>query len=76
MTWCSGKESASNAGDTRDVSLVPGLERSLEVGNGNPTPVFLPGRFQGEKSLPDYSSYGSKESDMTEHAHLLTLEGI
>ena len=30
------------------------------------TPVFLPGEFQGQRSLADYSSWGYKESDMTE----------
>ena len=30
------KESACNAGDAGDVSLIPGSGKSLEVGNGNP----------------------------------------
>ena len=34
--WCSGKESVSNAGDLRDADSIPGLERSLGVGSGNP----------------------------------------
>ena len=32
-----------------------------------PTPVFLPGKFHGQRSLVDYSPWGGKESDMTEH---------
>ena len=32
----SGKESAFNAGDVRDSSSVPGLERSPGGGHGNP----------------------------------------
>ena len=32
----SGKESASNAGDIRDVGLIPGLGRSPGEGHGNP----------------------------------------
>ena len=35
-----------------------------------PTPVFLPGEFHGQRSLTDYSPWGHKESDTTE---LLTL---
>ena len=35
-----------------------------------PTPVFLPGKFHGQRSLAGYSSWGCKESDMTEHACL------
>ena len=31
-----------------------------------PTPVFLPGESHGQRSLADYSSWGHKESDMTE----------
>ena len=31
-----GKNSPSNAGDTRDTSLIPGLGKSLGEGNGNP----------------------------------------
>ena len=31
-----------------------------------PTPIFLPGEFHGQKSLADYSPWGCKESDMTE----------
>ena len=31
-----------------------------------PTPVFLPGRFHGERSLAGYSPRGCKESDKTE----------
>ena len=30
------KNLAANAGDTRDVGLIPGLERFPEEGNGNP----------------------------------------
>ena len=52
-----GKESACNAGDW---GLIPGLERSPEVGNGNPTPVFLPGESHGQRSLAKYSPCGCK----------------
>ena len=30
------KNPLANAGDTRDLGLIPGLGRSLEGGNGNP----------------------------------------
>ena len=33
------------------------------------TPVFLPGKFQGQRSLVGYSSWDCKELDMTEHIH-------
>ena len=31
------------------------------------TPVFLPGKFHGQRSLAGYSLWGCKESDTTEH---------
>ena len=31
-----------------------------------PTPVFLPGKFHGQRSLAGYSPQGCKELDMTE----------
>ena len=35
-----------------------------------PTPVFLPGEFHGQRSLADYSPWGRKESDTTEQLTL------
>ena len=34
-----------------------------------PTPVLLPGKFHGQRSLAGYSPWSCKESDMTEHTH-------
>ena len=59
----SGKESACQAGDTHSIH---GLKRSSGVGNDNLTPVFLPGKFNGQRSLAGYSPQGCRESDMTE----------
>ena len=36
-----------------------------------PTPVFLPGEFHGQRSLVDYSPWGLRESDTTERLTLL-----
>ena len=42
-----------------------------------PIPVFLPGKFDGQRSLEDYNPQGHKESDMTEATELAwTLEDI
>ena len=35
-----------------------------------PTPVFLPGEFHGQRSLEGYSSWSCKELDMTEQLTL------
>ena len=37
------------------------------------TPVLLPGKFHGWKSLVGYSSWGCKESDTTECLHFTSL---
>ena len=34
-----------------------------------PTPVLLPGKFHGQRSLVGYSPWGRKESDTTEQLH-------
>ena len=34
-----------------------------------PTPVFLPGKFHGRRSLIGYSLWGRKQSQMTERLH-------
>ena len=57
-----GKESAYSAGD---LGSNPGLGRSPGGGNGNP-PVFLPGKYHGQRSLVGYSPWGCKEPDMIE----------
>ena len=38
--WHSGKESTANAGDTRNMGLIPDLGRSPGVGNSNPLQYF------------------------------------
>ena len=63
----------ANAGDS---GLVPGPERSQIPWRREwqPTPVFLPGKSHGQRSLAGYNPWGHKESDTTErlphtHAH-------
>ena len=50
----SGKESAYNAGDTREVGAIPVSGRSPGGGHAT-TPVFFPGKSHGERSLVGYS---------------------
>ena len=52
-----GKESTYNAENTVDVCLIPGSERSLGEANGKPTPVFLPGKSHGQRSLEGSIKY-------------------
>ena len=61
------KNPPANAGDTRDEGLTSGLGRSIPCcKKWYPTSVFLPRKFHGQKSLEYYSSWGHKESGMTE----------
>ena len=50
------KNPPGHAGDT---GLIPGSGRS-PGGNGNPTPVFLPGKSHGQRSLAGYSLWRRK----------------
>ena len=59
------KNSPTNAGD---VGLIPGLGRFPQRRKWQPTPVFLPGKSHGQRSLLGCSLWGRKESDMTEQA--------
>jgi len=42
------------------------------LGQKNPTPVFLPGEFRGKRRQVGYSSWGCKELDTTEVANTFT----
>ena len=51
------KNLPANAGDW---SLISGSGRFPGEGNGNPTPISLPGKSHGQRSLEGYSSWGLK----------------
>ena len=67
MALVSGKESACQCRRhkrhdfDRWVGKIPGSRK------WHPTPVFLPGKFHGQRSLAGYSPWGRKELDATEH---------
>ena len=63
-----GKASAYNAGDP---GLIPGVKISCR--QWHPTPVLLPGKSHGRRSLVGYSPWGRKESDMTEWLHIFSF---
>ena len=41
-----------------------------------PTPIFLPGKFHGQRTLTGYSPYSHKESDMSDHARAKEDESL
>ena len=45
---------------------IPRSGRSHGEGNSNPTLVFLPGEFHGQRNMSGYSPRGRRELDMTE----------
>ena len=59
------KESAHNMG--KPGSFNPWVKKTPWRREWQPTPVFLPGKFHGQRSLAGYSPWGHKESDTTEH---------
>ena len=70
-----GSDSKESTHDARDSSLSPGLGRSLSrkwqlkiplSRKWQPTLVFLPGEFHGQRRLASYSPWGCKELDTTE----------
>ena len=64
------KNPPANEGDTRDVSLIPGLRRSPEEEIAIHSSI-LAGESHGQRSLTSYSPKGHKESDTTEQLCLL-----
>ena len=60
-----GKASACNAGDPGSIT---GSGRPWRR-KWHPTPILLPGKSHGQKSLVGYSPWGRKELDMTERLH-------
>ena len=56
----------ANVENIGDAGSVPGLGRSPGRGNGNPTPVFLPGESQGRGSLAGCRLWGRTELETTE----------
>ena len=52
------KNLPANAGDTRDIGLIPGLGRSAGGGHGNLLRLFFLGESHGQRSLVCYSPWG------------------
>ena len=75
LRWRSVKNLSANAEDVRDAGLIPGMGRSLGR-RWQPTPVFLPGKSHGQRSLMGYSPWGHKELDMTRHTRTFCVYSI
>ena len=68
----SGKESACQCRRHRRWGFDPCVGKIPWRRKWQPTPVFLPRKSHGQRSLVGYSPWCCKESDMTERAHTHT----
>ena len=68
--WLSGKEPACQC---RTRRFDPWVRKIPWRRKWQSTPVFLPGKSHGQRSLVGYSSWGRKESDTTERLHFTSL---
>ena len=66
---CQAMNPPDSSGDNGDSGSIPGLGRYPGVGNWQPTPLFLPGKFHGPRSLVGFSSWDPKELVTTEYTH-------
>ena len=74
----SGKEPAYQCRRNKGCDFHPLVGKNLWRRKCQPTPVLVPRKSPGERSLADYSSWDHKESDTNGHAcastHQLLLE--
>ena len=71
--WLSGKESACQYRKHWRSRLDPWVGKIPWRRKWQPTPIFLPGKFHGCRSLAGYNPWGCKESDMTEQLTCFTF---
>ena len=67
--WLSGKESACQCLQCRRRGFDPWVRKIPWRRAWQPTPVFLPGKSHGQRSLVGYSPWDREESDTTERLH-------
>ena len=64
-----GSDSKASACNTGDPVFNPWVGKIPWRRKWQPTPVLLPGKSHGQRTLVGYSPWGRKESDMTEQLH-------
>ena len=70
--WYSGKETACQCRRCKRQGFNPWVREIPWGRKWQPTPVFLPGKSHGQRSLEGYSPCGCKESDTAEYTHMHT----
>ena len=66
------KNPPANVGDTGNLSWIPWVMKIPWRKKWQPTPVFLPGKSHGERSMVGYSPWGHKESNTTQQLSTYT----
>ena len=64
--WLSGKESACQSRRCKRHGFDPSVGKITWSRKWQPTPVLLPGKFHGQRSLEGNSSWNCRELDTTE----------
>ena len=68
--WLGGRESTCQG---RGHRFDPWVRKIPWRRKWQPTPVFLPGKSRGQRSLVGYSPQGCNESDTTEHSRISSI---
>ena len=72
-----GKVPACNEGDLGSIpGFDPWVRKMPWRRKCQSTPILLPGKFHGQRSLVGYSPWGCKELDTTERLHFLSLRPL
>ena len=69
MGFPGGSDSKASAYSAGDLGFKPSVRKIPWRRKWQPTPVLLPGKFHGWRSLVGYNPRGHKESDTTEQLH-------
>ena len=74
--WHSDKESACQCRRPRRHEFDAWVGKFPQRRKQQPTPVFLPGKFHGQRSLAGYSPWGHKGLETPEQIHTHTCSWI
>ena len=66
--WNSGKKRVCQCRRLKRCGFDPWVRKIPQSRKWQPTPVFLPRKFHGQKNLVGYRPWGHKESETTEHS--------
>ena len=72
--WHSDEESTCQCRICKRCRFDPEVAKNPWSRKWQPTPIFLLGKFHGQRSLTGYSPWGCKESDTTEPSTTTTTE--